>query len=81
MDPHDHLAARTARWSLSVTEVRLALRELRQELQDLGVRDDDGQALIECLRLVDSRATPTVAEVSADSADDDDGDALVIVGR
>lgn len=78
MDPHDHLAARTARWSLSVTEVRLALRELRQELQDLGIRDDDGTALIECLRLVDSRATPTVAEVSPDSADDDDGDVLVV---
>lgn len=78
MDPHD-LGARTARWGLALAEVQTALRELRGTLQELGVSDPEGQALIEALRLTTLRAQPP-AEVGVQEPDDDDGE-LVIVTR
>jgi len=70
----EDLATRTARWSIATGEVLDGLRQIRACLDELGVSDDDGSALVTCLGLLVERAEPpeiTVIE-SGDSGDDGD---------
>lgn len=80
MDPADLMAARLNRWSIATTEVCAALRQLRACLEELGVDDPRGDALVEALRITEARATPLQGELPQPD-DGSDDPPLVIVNR